>query len=44
MLGLNAKDTRLLVLVIALTMLAPFLLNPFPLARSSRSSTLAIPI
>jgi ABC-type branched-subunit amino acid transport system permease subunit len=30
MLGLNAKDTRLLLLVIGLTMLAPFLLNPFP--------------
>ncbi|GAB5460243.1 branched-chain amino acid ABC transporter permease [Hoeflea alexandrii] len=30
MLGLNTKDTRLLLLVIALTMLAPFLLNPFP--------------
>ena len=32
MLGLNTKDTRLLLLVIALTMLAPFLLNPFPVA------------
>jgi ABC-type branched-subunit amino acid transport system permease subunit len=30
MFGLNAKDTRLLWLVIVLTMLAPFLLNPFP--------------
>jgi len=30
MLGLNTKDTRLLLLVIGLTMLAPFLLNPFP--------------
>ncbi|MGX9357171.1 branched-chain amino acid ABC transporter permease [Roseobacteraceae bacterium S113] len=30
MFGLNAKDTRLLILVAALTMLAPFILNPFP--------------
>ena len=30
MFGLNAKDTRLLVLVAILTMAAPFLLNPFP--------------
>jgi len=30
MLGLNKKDTSLFVLVIALTMLAPFILNPFP--------------
>ena len=30
MFGLNAKDTRLLWIVIGLTMLAPFLLNPFP--------------
>ena len=27
---MNTKDTRLLLLVIGLTMLAPFLLNPFP--------------
>ncbi len=30
MLGLNAKDTTLFVIVILLTLLAPFLLNPFP--------------
>jgi ABC-type branched-subunit amino acid transport system permease subunit len=30
MLGLNKQDTKLLVLVIILTMLAPFILNPFP--------------
>jgi len=30
MLGLNTKDLTLLVIVIVLTMLAPFLLNPFP--------------
>ena len=30
MFGLNAKDARLLWIVIGLTMLAPFLLNPFP--------------
>ncbi|MEO0865980.1 MAG: branched-chain amino acid ABC transporter permease, partial [Pseudomonadota bacterium] len=30
MLGLDAKDTRLLVIVAILTMAAPFLLNPFP--------------
>ena len=30
MLGLNKKDTSLLIIVIALTMLAPFVLNPFP--------------
>ena len=30
MFGLNAKDTRLLILVALLTMLAPFILNPFP--------------
>ncbi len=30
MLGLNAKDTKLLLLVIVLTLLAPFILNPFP--------------
>ena len=30
MFGLYAKDTRLLWIVIGLTMLAPFLLNPFP--------------
>ena len=30
MFGLNAKDTRLLILVAVLTMLAPFILNPFP--------------
>jgi ABC-type branched-subunit amino acid transport system permease subunit len=29
MLGLNAKDTRLLIVVV-LTIFAPFLLNPFP--------------
>ncbi len=29
-LGLGPKDFRLLLIVIALTMLAPFLLNPFP--------------
>ena len=30
MLGLNKKDGRLFLLVIVLTLLAPFLLNPFP--------------
>ena len=30
MLGLEKKDFRLLLIVIALTMLAPFILNPFP--------------
>ena len=30
MLGLNAKDTSLLIIVAILTMCAPFLLNPFP--------------
>lgn len=30
MLGLNKQDTKLLLLVIILTMLAPFILNPFP--------------
>ncbi len=30
MFGLNSKDTKLLLVVIALTMLAPFILNPFP--------------
>ena len=30
MLGLNSKDLRLFIIVIGLTMLAPFILNPFP--------------
>ena len=30
MLGLNKKDTTLLVIVAAMALLAPFLLNPFP--------------
>ena len=30
MLGLNARDTRLLVIVVALVALAPIILNPFP--------------
>ncbi|MEM8579855.1 MAG: branched-chain amino acid ABC transporter permease [Pseudomonadota bacterium] len=30
MFGLDAKDTRLLLIVAVLTMLAPFILNPFP--------------
>ena len=30
MLGLNTKDSTLFLIVIALTMLAPFILNPFP--------------
>ncbi|MEO1250164.1 MAG: branched-chain amino acid ABC transporter permease [Pseudomonadota bacterium] len=30
MLGLNSKDFRLLIVVALLTMLAPFILNPFP--------------
>ena len=30
MFGLNARDTSLLLVVAALTMLAPFFLNPFP--------------
>ena len=32
MLGLNKKDTALLLIVACLTMFAPFLLNPFPSA------------
>ncbi len=30
MLGLNKKDTSLLIVVAILTLLAPFILNPFP--------------
>jgi len=30
MLGLNKKDTTLMIVVVALTVLAPFILNPFP--------------
>ena len=30
MFGLNKKDTTLLLIVVVLTMLAPFILNPFP--------------
>lgn len=30
MLGLNQKDTKLFLIVIAITLLAPFILNPFP--------------
>lgn len=30
MLGLNTKDTTLFIIVIALTVFAPFILNPFP--------------
>ncbi len=30
MLGLNNKDTKLLIVVAVLTLLAPFILNPFP--------------
>jgi len=30
MLGLNSKDKKLFLIVLALTMFAPFLLNPFP--------------
>ena len=30
MLGLNRNDTTLLLIVIAATMLAPFIFNPFP--------------
>ena len=30
MLGLNKKDTSLLIIVAILTLLAPFILNPFP--------------
>ncbi|WP_417211350.1 branched-chain amino acid ABC transporter permease [Antarctobacter sp.] len=30
MLGLDKKDSTLLIIVVALTMLAPFILNPFP--------------
>ena len=30
MFGLNAKDTSLLLIVAVLTLLAPFILNPFP--------------
>ena len=30
MLGLNKKDTSLLIIVALLTLLAPFILNPFP--------------
>ncbi len=34
MLGLNSRDLQLLLLVIALTAFAPFLLNPFPVDSS----------
>ena len=34
MLGLEKGDFRLLLLVIALTLLAPFILNPFPVDSS----------
>ena len=30
MLGLNKRDTTLFLIVIGMTMLAPFILNPFP--------------
>ncbi|WP_194096206.1 branched-chain amino acid ABC transporter permease [Marivivens aquimaris] len=30
MLGLNAKDSRFMLIVVALTLLTPFILNPFP--------------
>ncbi|MEC8040503.1 MAG: branched-chain amino acid ABC transporter permease, partial [Pseudomonadota bacterium] len=30
MLGLNKKDLQLMLIVTGLTMLAPFILNPFP--------------
>ena len=30
MFGLNQKDTRLFLIVAAMTLLAPFILNPFP--------------
>ena len=30
MFGLNSKDTSLLLIVAVLTLLAPFILNPFP--------------
>jgi len=30
MLGLDSKDTRLLIIVVILTLAAPFILNPFP--------------
>ena len=30
MLGLNKKDTRLLIIVAIMALLAPFILNPFP--------------
>ncbi len=39
MLGLNKKDTRFLLIVIALTLLTPILLQPFPEDRASHSST-----
>ncbi len=40
MLGLNKKDTRFLLIVIALTLLTPILLQPFPPEdRASHSST-----
>ncbi len=34
MLGLDKKDTGLLIIVVLLTMLAPFILNPFPSGSS----------
>ena len=34
MIGLNRKDTTLLIVVVALVLLAPFLLNPFPTESS----------
>ena len=32
MLGLNKRDTLLFAIVIAITLLAPIILNPFPVA------------
>ena len=31
MLGLNKKDFTLLIIVVLLTLLAPFIMNPFPI-------------
>ena len=42
MLGLNKNDTTLFVVIIILTILAPFLLNPFPTRARWRSSMRAI--
>ena len=39
MFGLAKKDATLLLVVVGLTLLAPFILNPFPTDSAWRSST-----